>query len=320
MRNLRIVWLLLAVATSTAFASGNSKLIEARSWLRQYANDSLSEERIAQTSGSYRKAELEVLTTYFMKYAKLTKLRASELSDEELVASVEVFSGIASIGATVAKNAELYGAVRDVAEAALAGYKEIKSRRMPTDEEAVATYSAIFGLREWQLESRMRAELGPMHNIPYIIDDPGLGAQRSLWHLDPDMLTMKRIAFEHTDNVKWIVIAFASCAVARDAVSDIRSDKALMRLFEGRSLWLTPPGPDSLSFPDVFVWNARYPQFSLRFIHHMDEWPMLDIAPSSPTFLRIKNGAVVGIHSGWGSGKYLTRTRKALLEIEANAQ
>lgn len=320
MRSLWIFCLLLAGINSTAFASNKADLIEAQSWLRQYVNDSLSEEGVTRNSGSYRKAELEVLNTYFTKYQNLTKFNASELSDEQLVASMEIFTGMASIGSMVARDSEFYPAVREMASTALAVYQEIKLRRMPTEEEAALTYSAIFGLREWQLEARMRAELGPLHKIPYVIDDPGLGAKRSLWYLDPDLLTMKRIAFEPTENVTWIVIAFAGCSVAKEAISDITNDKALMGLFEGRSLWLTPPGADSDSFPDVFVWNARYPQFPLRFIHHMDEWPMLDIAPASPTFVRIKDGAVVGVHSGWGSGEYLPRTRKALLEIEAKAQ
>lgn len=163
----------------------------------------------------------------------------------------------------------------------------------------------------------MRDILDPMHKPPHIIDDPGIGASRSLWVLDSDFFTMKRIAYDLPEETRWIVIAFADCAVAKEAVLDIKHNPDLMRMFAGRSLWLTPPGQDALSFPGVFVWNARHPDFELKFIHHLDEWPMLDMRLDSPTFIRIDHGKVVGVHSGWGTAEYLSKTRDALLDIEA---
>ena len=104
------------------------------------------------------------------------------------------------------------------------------------------TYSAIFGLREWDLETRMRSVLGPLQNLPYIIDHPTLEAGPSLWHLDPDLFTMKRAAFDLTEDVEWIVLASADCAVAKEAIADIVNDDALMKLFLGRSLWADRTG------------------------------------------------------------------------------
>lgn len=304
--------LLLAFFASSTFASEKSEMREASTSLRQ-----LAEKNLRSSSASFHTSAKEFWTQYSARFAQLAKVDVPKLSNEELEASVEVFAGMASVGAQIPRSSNLNPAVKETAEAALASFIEISSRRKPTFVEAAMTYSAIFGLREWELEARMRSALGPLQNLPHIVDDPGLGAKRSLWYLDPDLLTMKRVAFEPTEDVKWIVIALADCPVAREAIADITSDSKLAKLFTGRSLWITAPGPDAMSFPSVFVWNAKYPQFAIKFIHHWDEWPMLDIRPDSPTFIRIENDRVVGVHSGWGTGEHLPRNRKVLIELDA---
>lgn len=309
--------LIFAIFANAGLASPETKIAEAQSWGRENVNSRLNQERLLPKGRSYASAVLSVLDDYFDKYAHLAGLPAAELSDDELSAALEVFGGMASLGQRVARKSDHYPAVRETARATLAVFEAIRLRRKATLEETAYAYSAIFGLREWELESRLRENLGPMQSLPHIIDDPEIGSGRSLWSLDSDLFTMTRDAYELPEGLAWVVIAFSDCAVAKGAVSDIESDKELGRLFRGRSLWLTPPGRDALSFPAIFVWNARHPDFELKFIHHLDEWPMLNMRLDSPTFIRINRGKVVGVHSGWGTAEYLPMTREALLEIEA---
>jgi hypothetical protein len=317
MRYHRFILLILLVITSSARPSNKIDWIEARSWMQERVENDLDGQHDTEGADSYRKVAQGIWRDYSRRYRQLAELPLSNLSDKELRVAAELFITMASVGTNVARSSEQYPEVRKMAAAAVAVLAEITSRRQPTQEEAVLTYSAIFSLREWQLEKGLR---GALHITPYIVDDPGVGTARSLWHLDPDFYTMKRVSYELTDDVKWIVIAFADCAVAREAVADITEDKQLREMFVDRSLWLTAPGSNSQSFPGVFVWNAKYPQFPLKFIHHMDEWPMLDMRPDSPTFVRVKDGQVVGMHAGWGTGKYLPAVREVLLDIEAKAQ
>lgn len=320
MRITSVLFLIASVYGATTSAGVGGKLQEAQQWTRDTVSRSLSEEEIARTTGSYRKAANQILAAYTSKYGELAELDPKGLSNEQLAASWEIFVTMAAGGTYVDRTSSGYPAVRDTATAALNVYEEIKSRRKPTMLEALATYSAAFGLRDWELEGRMRENLGPLQNMPRIKDDPSLESKLSLWRVDSDVFAIRRVAFELTNDIEWIVVASADCAVAKQAATDIANDKVLMGLFEGRSLWITVPGVDSQSFPAIYVWNARHPKFELKFIHHWDEWPMLDVRPASPTFVRIKDNKVVGVHSGWGSGEHLPEVRDLLLAIDAKAR
>ncbi|MGE4073491.1 MAG: hypothetical protein AB7E72_20155 [Lysobacterales bacterium] len=320
MRKIGAIFMLAFLHGESVLADHGTELEAAQRWTRETVSGRLSEEGVARNSGSYRTTASQILSDFASKYGRLSKLDPHELTDNQLTSGWEIFVTMAATGTYVGRKSTDYPAVRDTAAAAIRVYEEIQSRRKPTMIEALSTYSAAFALREWDLEARIRADLGPLQNMPNIRDDPSLEYKLSLWQVDSDVFAIRRVPFELTDDIEWIVIAFADCAVAKQAAKDISSNKDLMDMFDGHSLWLTPPVPDSQSFPAIYVWNARHPKFELKFIHHWDEWPMLDVRPASPTFIRIKDKKVVGVHSGWGSGEYLPEVRKLLLDLEKKAE
>ena len=83
--------LLLAMMSSVTQASDSILVIEANTTLEQIANKTLRKD-----SGSYDTSAREFWTTYVEKYGHLTKLNVHDLSDEALLASAEIFTGMAA--------------------------------------------------------------------------------------------------------------------------------------------------------------------------------------------------------------------------------
>lgn len=249
------------------------------------------------TSGSF----LELRQKISREYSVLRKDldlpdRCGQGSDDDVVAHWHILTWAA-----------FYSLEAEYADHAYECLETMRSREIEVPFHAETTYRRLAVSFRADLAELVRAQ-HPDLDLPKL---PELHDKRE----GPDGLSVLKLAEPESHGADVIslplrgdsilVIASAVCAFSRNAARDIANDGELAQRLKDAH-WIAPPY-DVLALPATYQWNQTFQDMQLSIMYEFPTLQQLRLA--TPTFVRLKDGAIVDSFSGWTGPAELEKLR-----------
>lgn len=98
-----------------------------------------------------------------------------------------------------------------------------------------------------------------------------------------------------------LVIADPACPFTENAINAIEANSYLKKIFEQKSLWITPP-LNRLNTTEIFKWNATHTLAKLGIAYFKRDWPEVDTW-ATPTFYFFHDGKRTSKTVGWPANR-----------------